>query len=141
MSPLPAAPPSRSVLQARDTRMCGRWAGRAWTLRAAGMGHDLVTRHPKSGWVGREERGGGNRLGKDLKEDGSMEGGLAPRGLAGLSLHKCEERCLGWRVGVPMETTATHLRFQTTRRVPLGPRHPSRGARPRCWQSLCSCLG
>lgn len=33
-----------------------------------------------------------------------------------------------------METAATHLRSQTTRRVPLGPRSPRRGARP-CWRS------
>lgn len=44
-----------------------------------------------------------------------MEGGLAPCGTGWLSLHKCEERCLGWRVGVPMETAATHLWSQTTR--------------------------
>lgn len=60
-----------------------------------------------------------HRLGR--LEDGLMEGGSAPHRTGWLSLHKSRERCLGWRLGVPMETAASHLWPWTTCLMPLGP--------------------
>lgn len=121
--------------------MCGRGVGRASRGCREGRQGTRCPEDFKRGSVGREERGGANRITEGLEAGWALgwRVGPAPCRTGCLCLSKCRERCLGWRVGVPMETAASHLWPQTTCLVPLGPWHPHRGARPRR-QSLSSCL-